>query len=87
MIPNAIVLGFIGGLLPGSRWWPIPVIGVLWSIMLTVGGDPSMSFAQIWIGGLALGAVNAAVGLAFGRGIAKVIQVSTDWSRAGESVS
>jgi hypothetical protein len=64
MIPTAILLGLIGGVIPRYRWWSIPVIGVFWSIQLSVAGDPSMSLAQIWIGGFALGAINAAVGVA-----------------------
>lgn len=63
MIPTAILLGFIGGLIPRYRWWSIPAIGVIWSIMLTLGGDPTMSFVQIWFAGFVHGAVNGAVGV------------------------
>lgn len=63
MIPTAIFLGFFGGLIPRYRWWSIPAIGVVWSIMLTVGGDPTMSFVQIWFAGFVLGAINGAVGV------------------------
>lgn len=63
MIPTAIYLGFIGGLIPRYRWWSIPAIGVIWSIMLAVGGDPTMSFVQIWFVGFVLGALNGAVGV------------------------
>jgi hypothetical protein len=63
MIPTAILFGFIGGLIPRYRWWSIPAIGVIWSIMLTIGGDPTMSFVQIWFAGFVLGAVNGAVGV------------------------
>lgn len=63
MIPTAIFIGIIGGLIPRYRWWSIPAIGVIWSAMLTVGGDPDMSFSEIWIGGLFLGAANGAVGV------------------------
>lgn len=50
MIPTAILLGLIGGLIPRYRWWSIPVIGIIWSIILTTEGDPTASIAQIWIG-------------------------------------
>ncbi len=63
MIPTAISLGLLGGLIPRYRWWSIPVIGVIWSVMLSTEGDPSMSFAQIWIAGFTLGALNVAVGV------------------------
>lgn len=63
MIPTAILLGLIGGLIPRYRWWSIPVIGVIWSIMLSTGGDPAMSLAQIWFAGFVLGALNGAAGV------------------------
>ncbi|HJR87540.1 MAG TPA: hypothetical protein VJ930_07800 [Acidimicrobiia bacterium] len=65
MIPTAILLGLFGGLIPRYRWWSIPVIGIIWSIILTTTGDPTASIAQIWIGGFFLGAVNGAVGVAW----------------------
>ena len=86
MIPTAIFLGLIGGLTPRYRWWAVPIIGVVWSLVLTVGGDPSMSFAQIWIGGFVLGAINGAVGVSFTRGVEKAILVVFRWAR-GWSVS
>jgi hypothetical protein len=64
VIPTAIFLGLIGGLIPRYRWWSIPVIGVIWSIILTNEGDPTMSLAQIWIAGFIFGALNGAVGVA-----------------------
>jgi hypothetical protein len=63
MIPAAIFFGLIGGLIPRYRWWSIPAIGVIWSIILTVGGDPTMSLVQIWFPGFVLGALNGAVGV------------------------
>ncbi len=65
MQPTAILLGLVGGLTRRYRWWSVPVIGVIFSIMLAVSGDPSMSFAQIWVGGFVLGAINGAVGVSF----------------------
>lgn len=65
MIPTAVLLGLIGGLIPRYRWWSIPVIGVIWSIILTTTGDPTLSVAQVWIGGFFFGAVNGAVGVVF----------------------
>lgn len=63
MIPTAIFFGLIGGLIPRYRWWSVPAIGVIWSVMLTVGGDPNMSLAEIWISGFFFGAANGAVGV------------------------
>lgn len=81
MIPTAIFLGLIGGLIPRYRWWSIPVIGIIWSIMLTIGGDPTMSLAQIWIAGFLFGAVNGAVGVAFTWGLLRIISVVFQWIR------
>lgn len=75
MIPAAIFYGLIGGLIPRYRWWAIPAIGVIWSITLTVSGDPTMSFAQIWIGGFFLGALNGAVGVVSTWSVWKLIQI------------
>lgn len=79
MIPTAILLGLIGGLIPRYRWWSIPVIGVIWSIMLSIGGDPTMTLAQIWIAGLFVGAINGAVGVAFTWGLSRIIHVVFRW--------
>lgn len=81
MIPTAIFLGLVGGLVPHYRWWSIPVIGVIWSIMLSIGGDPSMSLAQIWIAGFVFGAINGAVGVAFTWGLSRIIHVVFQWNR------
>lgn len=66
MIPIAILLGLLGGLIPRYRWWSIPVVGIIWSVTLAVGGDPEMSSIQIWTAGFALGTVNAALGVVIG---------------------
>jgi hypothetical protein len=63
MIPTAILLGLIGGLIPRYRWWSIPVVGLIWSIILSTEGDPTMSFAQIWFAGFVFGALNGAIGV------------------------
>lgn len=81
MIPTAILLGLIAGLIPRYRWWSIPVIGVISSILLSTVGDPSMSFAQIWIAGFAFGALNGAVGVALTWGVATVIHAVFQWIR------
>ncbi|MGH8952451.1 MAG: hypothetical protein ACRDX9_13590 [Acidimicrobiia bacterium] len=81
MIPTAILLGLIGGLIPRYRWWSIPVIGVIWSVILTTSGDPTMSFAQIWIAGFALGALNGAVGVAVTWSLAHVVSAFFGWMR------
>lgn len=73
MIPDAILLGPFGGLVPRYRWWAIPVIGVYWSIRLSTGGDPTMSWAQIWSAGLVLGALNGAVGVLATWSLARLI--------------
>jgi hypothetical protein len=75
MIPAAILYGLIGGLLPRYRWWAIPAIGVIWSTTLTISGDPTMSLAQIWIGGFFLGALNGAVGVVITWSVWKLIQL------------
>lgn len=74
MIPTAILLGLIAGLIPRYRWWSISVIGAIWSIMLSVAGDPTLSVPQIWIGGFFFGAVNGAVGVVFTWLVWKLIQ-------------
>ena len=73
MIPTAILLGMIGGLIPRYRWWSVPVIGFVWSVILSVSGDPTMSLGQIWIAGFALGAVNGAVGVLFTVAVANAV--------------
>lgn len=81
MIPTAIFLGLIGGLVPHSRWWSIPIIGVIWSIMLSIGGDPTMSIVQIWTVGFLFGAVNGAVGVGFTWGVWRIVQGVSQWIR------
>jgi len=49
--------------------------------MLTIGGDPTMSLAQIWIAGFFVGAVNGAVGVAFTWGLSRIISVVFQWTR------
>ena len=63
MIPTAIMLGLIGGLVPRYRWWSIPLIGLYWSATLAMEGDPTMSWAQIWFAGFVFGALNGAIGV------------------------
>ena len=77
MIPTAILLGMFGGLIPRYRWWSVPVIGVIWSVTLTVSGDPWLSPPQIWVGGFAAGAVNAAVGVLLTVAVANAINLMT----------
>jgi hypothetical protein len=43
------------------------VIGVIWSVILTVDGDPNMSLAAVWIGGFLVGALNGAAGVFLAR--------------------
>lgn len=75
MIPAAIFYGLIGGLIPRYRWWSVPLIGVIWSITLSIAGDPHMSFVAIWFGGFTLGALNGAVGVAFTAAISKIVHL------------
>ncbi len=74
MIPTMILLGVIGGLVPRYRWWSIPVIGVIWSVILSVGGDPALSAVRIWTVGFVVGALNGAVGVASTWLVWKLIQ-------------
>jgi hypothetical protein len=81
MIPNAILLGFVGGLISRYRWWSIPAIGVIWSITLTIGGDPTMSFVQIWVAGFVLGAINGAVGVLVTSGLLGLLRLINPQTR------
>lgn len=87
MIPTAIILGLIGGLIPRYRWWSIPAIGIIWSIILATAGDPTLSIAQVWIGGFFFGAVNGAVGVLFTWLIWKLIRFVSDLIRVSGSRS
>jgi hypothetical protein len=80
MIPTAIVLGLAGGMIPRYRWWSIPVIGVVWSIILSTSGDPSLSFAQIWVAGSLVGALNGAVGVLFTWSLIHVLRELSTWA-------
>ncbi len=82
MIPTAILLGMIGGLIPRYRWWSVPVIGLVWSVILSVSGDPTMSLGQIWIAGFALGAVNGAVGVLLTVAVANAVNFGSRWLRS-----
>ncbi|MCH7902010.1 MAG: hypothetical protein IH818_14055 [Acidobacteria bacterium] len=82
MIPTAILLGMIGGLIPRYRWWSVPVIGFVWSVILSVSGDPTMSLGQIWIAGFALGAVNGAVGVLLTVAVANAVNFVSRWLRS-----
>jgi hypothetical protein len=82
MIPTAIFFGLIGGLIPRYRWWSIPVIGAIWSIMLTLEGDPTMSFAQIWFAGFVFGALNGAVGVLVSWAFVHLLTELFRWMRA-----
>jgi hypothetical protein len=75
VIPTAILLGMFGGLFPRYRWWSVPVIGLIWSIILTISGDPTLSLTQVWIAGFALGAVNGAVGVLFTVAVANAVNL------------
>ena len=82
MIPTAILFGMIGGLIPRYRWWSVPVIGFVWSVILSVSGDPTMSLGQIWIAGFALGAVNGAVGVLLTMAVANAVNFVSRWLRS-----
>jgi hypothetical protein len=81
MIPVAILLGLVGGLIPRYRWWAIPAIGVFWSIRLSAVGDPTLSFAQIWIAGFVLGSLNGAAGVLATWSWLHVIKELARWAR------
>jgi hypothetical protein len=82
MMPSAILLGLAGGLIPRFHWWTSPAIGLLWSVVLSVDGDPTMSAAQIWIAGFALGTANGAVGIAVTRGVVTATDAISERFRA-----
>ena len=63
MIPTVIALGFAAGL-TRFRLVAITLLGVLWAVVLELAGDPLMGFAEVWLGGKILGALNAGVGVA-----------------------
>lgn len=56
MIPTAILAGLLLGLI--LRWWAVPTVAVLWSIVVVVTVDANP------IAAAGLGAANAAVGCA-----------------------
>ena len=74
MIPTVLLVGLLCGFMPRYRWWSIPVIGFIWSFMLEVWGDPTMSTADAWVVGFLFGAANAAVGVFVGFLASKLIQ-------------
>jgi hypothetical protein len=55
VIPTAIIAGFIFGL--WLRWWAVPIVAVGWTIVIAIGAP------SVWLGAMALGALNGAVGV------------------------
>lgn len=63
MIPTALVLAFLGGLLlPRRVAWVVAVVTVFWIVLLVVDGAPTDT-SDLLVGA-ALGAANATVGAA-----------------------
>ena len=67
MIPNALIIGFIGGIYGRGQAWFVLGAAVTWPILLAVSDVGTGS--AIWIAGAALAAVNAVVGIAVGRAL------------------
>lgn len=60
--------------MPRYRWWSVPAVGVIWTIIVSTEAEPGTSLAKIWIPGLFFGAANAAVGVALSWGLIWAIQ-------------
>lgn len=69
MIPTMLLLGLIAGL-AFRTWWSIPVLGVAWSAELAL--DPALGTSVI-AGAFLFGAANAAIGVALGRLLRRVV--------------
>lgn len=67
MIPNALIIGFVGGLYGRGEIWFVIFAAVSWPILLFTS-DVGSGLA-LWIAGGALAAVNAIVGVAVGRSL------------------
>lgn len=63
MIPTLIVVGLVLG-----RWWIIPPVALLWSIVLALTGV--LSGTQDLVAAALIGALNVAVGVLVHKGIA-----------------
>lgn len=75
MIPTALALGLVVGLTVRT-WWSIPVLAALWAAWVAVEtGDRSLGTLGL---ALLLGAVNAGVGVALGRGIRHLVSAGKD---------
>ena len=85
MIPIAIFWGLIGGLISRFQWWPVPIIGVLWLVILVTGDQPE-PLNKIWFAGFVLGAANAAVGVSISRGVMKTVHATFQRGRAKQEV-
>lgn len=77
MIPTMILIGLTVGFLPAP--WSVVGLGiatVAWPLLLIRADTLQASDLAGVLGGLALGAANAAVGVAVARGVAAVVRAA-----------
>lgn len=67
MVPIALFMGLAGGFTK-LRWWSIIPAAVAWAIILAVTGDPEVTPIARIAGGLLVGGLNGAVGVAAAQG-------------------
>jgi hypothetical protein len=65
VIPTAMVAGLVLGL--WLRWWAVPIVAVGWTVFIAIR-DPSL-----WLGTMALAAVNGAVGVVLALALLRAI--------------
>ena len=73
MIPTVLLLGLLVG-----RWWVVPAAGVIWVALLAMFGDLGLDDVPLAAG---LAMANAAVGVAFRRGVALSLGLVREQSR------
>lgn len=74
MVPTAIVAGFVLG--AWLRWWAVPLVALAWAaVIFVVAGPPSA------LGGFAVGAANAVVGVLPALGLRRLFDRSATGAR------
>lgn len=75
MIPTLLIVGFVAGLLGRRGFWAAPIAAVSWATLLVATDvDGGVVF---WIAAAALGAVNAAAGVAVGYSLHRILDRGT----------